>query len=161
MKKQLSAIVAVLLLFVAVGAIIAFKDKLKNIPNNGNGSDETRLSAEAYSIGSITEEGEIDTTSKKSIYTRDKIKCEDIADILVLGAVDYAIAYYNEDGEFIAKEDYAISIITMAMSEGDQSSGNVYSCRIIITPRDDIEITLSEIAKYANMLEVWIKRGLK
>lgn len=160
MKKKLSVLIFVLLLVVAVMAIIAFRDRITDIPNNNPGitdnGGEMRLGAEAYSIGAITDEGEIDNSSKKSIYTRDMIVCEDITDILVLGAVDYAMAFYNKAGEFIGKEDYTIWIRAMAMSEDDFSE--IYGCRIIITPRDDEEITSLEIIEYANMLEVWIKK---
>lgn len=137
-------IVVGVILVALVGAVIGLSIKLSR-----RTTDE-RLGAEAYSIGSITEEGEIDKSSKKSIYTREPIKYADITGITANGDIDFSIYYYDKSGKFIEKQD------TFTISTGDD--GSKYSCRIVITPKDDEEITITEVVKYANMLEVRLKK---
>ncbi len=115
---------------------------------------DERLGAEMYSIGTISDTGEIDNTVKTSIYTRDLIVYEDITKIDLLDNIDLDIAYYDKSGNFIIKEDYSFSLLTLS----DSSEESMYSCRMILTPYNDSEITLSEVSKYANMLEVRIKK---
>ncbi len=153
-KDTIKWIVIFVLVIGLVGAVIGLSLKLSR------GITDERLGAESYSIGTITDEGEIDKTDKTSIYTRDLITYSDITDIIVRGEVDYAIAYYDKDGKFITKEDYTLGFGTgfMSIESPDLSEANIYSCRIIIIPRGIEEIKLTEISKYSKMLEVRIKK---
>lgn len=137
-------IVVGVILVALIAAVIGLAVKL-----NRRTTDE-RLGAEAYSIGTITDEGEIDKTVKTSIYTRDLIRYSDITEITVYGDIDYVIAFYNKSGKFIEKRS------TFTVSTGDD--GSFYSCRIIITPKEDEEVTITEVVKYANMLEVRVNK---
>ncbi len=136
-------IIVGIVLVALVAAVIGLGVKLER-----RTTDE-RLGSEAYSIGTVTDAGEIDKTSKTSIYTREPIKYADITEITVYGDIDYVIAFYDKSGKFIEK------CSSFTASDGESS---FYSCRIIITPKGDDEITITEVVKYANMLEVRIKK---
>lgn len=113
---------------------------------------ETRLGAEAYSVGIInTEDGKINKEEKGSIYTRDKIKLEDIISIELDddAEIEYLLFFYDEEGKFL--------------STGTDVDGvdNAKTVRIMITPTDDNNDKVSalfELSRYAKQLEVKISK---
>ena len=148
-KSDMIKWILVLIVGIAlIGAVIGLAVKL-----NRSTTDE-RLGSEAYSIGIIDEDGEIDKSEKTSIYTRNAIKVDGLTIELAKDAeVTYSLFFYNKKGKFVESKDYT----TTDFKSADVPEGAT-SVRIVITPTDDDEITLTEIKGYANQLTVRFKK---
>lgn len=113
---------------------------------------DERLTAGAYSIGVIDVEGDVDKSIHTSIYTRNELSVDGLSiTISDTSKVKYSLFFYNVKGKFLEKKDYTTNFTSETVPEGAKT------CRIVITPLEDDEITLSEISEYANDLTVRFK----
>ena len=118
--------------------------------------DTKELSASAYSIGEVTEEGKIDNEAKTSIYTA-KYDIKDLVSVEVAedAKVDVFVHCYSNEGEWFT---------AVQVSEGESldisalPAGGTF--RIEITPTDDEDekISFFEKAEYAKAVTVTLKR---
>ena len=113
----------------------------------------TKIGGEAYSIGAIdVDTGDVLETST-SIYLRkavtiDGLKCELAED----AKITYQLFFFNEDGDFLAATDVLTSDFDGNVPDGAES------VKIVITPTEDDNVTLTEVLGYAGQLTVRVNR---
>ncbi len=142
-SDKIKWIVISIVVLLLVAAVIGIAVKLDR-----RTTDE-RLTSSAYSIGAIDVEGDVDKSIKTSIYTRNAISVEGLSiTIAEKSKVKYSLYFYNVKGKFLEKKDYTSSYTSETLPEGAKT------CKIVITPLEDDEITLGEILEYAGELTV-------
>ena len=143
-KKQAKTNKIILFALVAVVAIAG----IAIIARTANAETQT-LKAFSYEIGAIDSTGEFvqDTSSivTKKMSSVDKMSIEIEKDALVT----YKVYYYDKDGAFISadetenSEDYAGTVPEKAAY-----------FKVVVTPTNDAEVSLFEVAQYAKQLTV-------
>lgn len=116
-------------------------------------TDTTTIGGEAYSIGTIDAAGEY-AEGSTAIYTRkgittDGLKCELKKD----AKIKYKLFYYDKDGKFISA-----SADLTADFDGSDIPETAKTVKVMITPTEDTEVTVTEVLGYANQLTVTVKK---
>lgn len=141
-------IITLLVGLALVGAVIGLAVKLNRQTTT------TTLGGEAYSIGTLTAEGEY-AEGNTSIYTRKAIKTDGLKVVPDKDAkITYRLFFYDKDGKFISATE-----ASAAKFNGDVPTG-AETVKIMITPTEDEDgkVSLVEVLGYANQLTVTVNR---
>lgn len=146
-KNIIIRIVLALVLLALIGAVIGLAIKLDRQ------TATTRIGGETFSIGTIDAEGNY-KEGTTSIYTRravtvDGLKCE----IAKNAKIKYQLFFYDENDKFIS----ASSELTVDY-DGTGVPAKADAVKIMITPLEDSEVTLTEVLGYAKQLTVTVAR---
>lgn len=142
MRNKVKWIITLIVGLCLIAAVIGIAVKLDR------STTDERLGSEAYSIGIIDVEGDVDKTEKTSIYTRNSLDLDGLSIELADDAeITYSLFFYDVKDRFLS-EGTELSVAP----EGAES------VRIVITPVDDDEVTLLEVSGYANQLIVKIAK---
>ena len=141
-------VVVFLLILGAIAAIVVLAVKLDRQ------TTVTRLGAEAYSVGTLDENGDAQT-GDASIVTRQAFTVDGLKVEIKDGAtVMYTLYFYDEDGDFISKTSAQSKDYDGVIPE------NADTAKIVITPTEDEDgkVTLAEIVGYAGQVTVTVNR---
>lgn len=142
MKNKLKWIITLIVGLCLIAAVIGIAVKLDR------STTDERLGSEAYSIGIIDVEGDVDKTDKSSIYTRNSLDLDGLSIELAEDTeVTYSLYFYDAKDRFLS-----VGTELSAAPEGAEC------VRIVITPVDDDEVSLWEVSGYANQLIVRIAK---
>ena len=146
-RKKTKSLIIILFVAIAIIAIglIAGLSRLEST------IDTKQVSWTNYSIGGLDDSGDVkDTTA--SIYTRSfhnadglEIKVDEDA------SITYVVYFYDENDEYLNKSD-------VLNSDYDTAPEGAETFRIVITPTDDAEVSITEIYKYAKQLTVTVNK---
>ncbi len=143
MVKWILAFVAIVAL---IGAVIGLTVKLDRRTTH------ERLGSEAYSIGIIDNVGDIDKTEKTSIYTKNAIPVNGLSiELEEKAKVTYSLFFYDSKDNFVSSKNY-----TATDFQSTDVPETAKTVRIVITPINDNEISLTEVAGYADQLIVMV-----
>lgn len=146
MRKFITILMFILIGILSVG-LISVALKLDD-------SIKTRdVKASEYIIGSLGSTGK-DVESTGSIVTEDLINVSGLTITVKEDAnVTYKLFFYDNEKEFIsASEELDSDTNSTTVVEGAKYF------RIMITPENDSEVSLTEISKYANRLTVTVNK---
>ncbi len=142
-----------ILLGVAVGAALLMSGGalIRSIT-----SEKTKeLSASAYSIGAVTDEGKLDNEDKTSIYTN-KFDVADLVSVEIEedAKVQVFLHYYDAEDAFMQSVEVVAGEELAAAPEGAETF------RVEITPTDDDDgkVGVFEKADYAKLVTVTLKK---
>ena len=146
MRKFITILMFILIGVLSVG-LISVALKLDD-------SIKTRdVKASEYIIGSIGDTGK-DVESTGSIVTEDLINVSGLTITVKEDAnVTYKLFFYDNEKEFLScSEELDSDTNSTTVVEGAKYF------RIMITPENDSEVSLTEISKYANRLTVTVNK---
>ncbi len=148
-KSDMIKWIIVLIVGIAlIGAVIGLAVKLDRRTTN------ERLGSEAYSIGIIDNVGDIDKTANTSIYTRNGVAVNGLSiDRAENSKITYSLFFYDSKDKFVSSKNYTTTDFQSA-----DVPASAKTVRIVITPTDDNEVTLTEISGYANQLIVRVEK---
>lgn len=140
-------IVTGLLLIGLLGAVIALFVKLDRQ------TSITTIGNEAFIVGGIDAEGNIDKEDTSSIVMRSAASVDGISVELVdTDIVTYELFYYDDNGDFISSTGTLSADFDGEIAEGAETFN------IVITPIDDEEVTFFEVYDYAAQIKITVNR---
>ena len=106
-----------------------------------------------YAIGGLTEQGQYLET-KESIYTKDAFKCQGLdVEIAFDNNISYRIFFYDSENDLIGKT----SFLTNNYDE-TTTPFNASTARVVITPKDDSNVSWYEKNGYAKQLTITVNK---
>lgn len=110
----------------------------------------------AYEQGLLSTTDGTQVKGKTAIRTKDFISLDGFkVDLKDDASVTYQLFYYNENDEFVSASEELSADYDVATAS---LSGTEKKVRIVVTPKNDPEVSIFEIAGYASELDVeWNK----
>ncbi len=108
-----------------------------------------------FEVGGLNAQGRYEE-DKSSLYTKDKFACDGLQATLEFDAqINYQVFYYDILDNFISSTE------VLTDGYGEEAPLNGAYARIEITPTndEDCKISFTEKLKYANMLNLKVKKG--